>query len=273
MREKVRLIRDYIPADDATVDAFVNLLEKQTQLKARYSPTIERVRIEALREAIEEGRSASTEAGIWLTEGEIAEGVASVATAVGEHIPGGSERVRGVVEAVSEGRVKLRDLASAMLRGELGEAERAAEQAGVDPAALGSLVAWALQPAYAALSDAVRGAVDLSEWSSGRCPICGSYAALGYIDREGFSHLKCQFCGTEWGYPSGKCPFCGNEEPQLVSIIDLGEGKPLSLSVCHACGGYWKIVDERLVSTEVPRDLYDLWTLILDALARRLSGR
>jgi FdhE protein len=100
--------------------------------------------------------------------------------------------------------------------------------------------------------------------------VCGSYAALGYIDRGGKFHLKCQFCGTEWSYPSGKCPFCGNDEPQLVSLVELSEDKPLSLGVCHVCGSYWKIVDERKTEAEVPRDLYDLWTLVLDAVAKRL---
>lgn len=52
--------------------------------------------------------------------------------------------------------------------------------------------------------------------------------------------------------------------------MELSEDKPLSLGVCHVCGSYWKIVDERKTEAEVPRDLYDLWTLVLDAVAKRL---
>ncbi|MEM1930459.1 MAG: formate dehydrogenase accessory protein FdhE [Thermofilaceae archaeon] len=273
IREKIGLIRGYIPADDATVEAFSDLLEKQAQLKTRYAETLSRVDVKSLGRTIAEGKPAASEAGIWLTEEEIAEGVRAVASVIGERIPREAEKIRSVLDAIGEGKLNLRELAQALLRGELSEAEIAAEQVGVDPAVLGSLVAWSLQPAYAALSEAVTREADLSGWSTGRCPVCGSYAALGFIDREGAFHLKCQFCGTEWGYPSSKCPFCGNDESDLISVIDLGEGRPLLLDICHVCGGYWKVVDERLSTVDVPRDLYDLWTLILDALAKRFAGR
>ena len=270
IREKIGLIRAYIPADDETVEALAALLERQEALKSRYSQSVGRVDMEAVRGAIAGGRPAISAAGLWLTEEEIAEGVREVASVVSEHIESESERAGGVVRALDEGILNLRRVALAVLRGDLEEAERAAGEAGVDPRVLTSLVAWALQPALAALSDAVMGAVDLSSWSSGRCPVCGGYTALGFMDRDGAFHLKCQFCGAEWGYPSGKCPFCGNDEPRLIGSADLGEGKPLVLNICHVCGNYWKVVDERISGTSVPRSLYDLWTLVLDAVARRL---
>ena len=271
IRDKIGLIREYIPADDATVEAFTDLLEKQESLKVRFSPTVERVNMEAVREAIAGGSSAASVAGVWLTEEEIAEGVRAIASTVSMRIESERGRAEVVVRALDEGKLNLKELAHAMLRGDLDEADRMAEEAGVDATALTSLIAWALQPAYAALSDAVKDVVDLSSWSGNRCPVCGSYTALGFIDPEGSFHLKCQFCGTEWGYPGGKSPFCGNDEQQLIGVIDLGEGKPLLLNICYVCGNFWKVVDERISGDSVPRNLYDLWTLVLDVVAKKLS--
>jgi len=269
LRDKIGAVRGDIPVDDATLDVFLGILEVQYRLKDAYLSTLQRADVEAAKAAIASGRPASSAVGVWLTEEEIGEGVREIAEPLVAGLPGEAERVRGVLEAVSEGRLKLKPLAEMMLRGDLGGAEAAAEEAGVDPAALSSLVAWALQPAFAALSQAI-GPPEPGGWSSGRCPVCGSHAALGYVDKGGEFHLKCQFCGTEWGYPSGKCPLCGNDNPDLISLIEVAEGKPLALGICHVCGSYWKIVDERKASAEVPRDLYDLWTLALDVVARRI---
>jgi len=270
LREKIGAVRQDIPVDDATLNVFLELIEIQVRLKGAYSSTLQRVDADAARSAVASGRPAASAVGIWLTEEEIDEGVRAIAKPLSEGLPSETERVQEVLEAVGEGKLKLKPVAEMMLKGDLESAEKVAEEAGVDPAALSSLVAWALQPAFAALSESVCASLELGGWSSGRCPVCGSYAALGYIDRGGRFHLKCQFCGTEWSYPSGKCPFCGNDEPQLVSLVELSEDKPLSLGVCHVCGSYWKIVDERKTEAEVPRDLYDLWTLVLDAVAKRL---
>jgi FdhE protein len=268
-RDKIGAMRGDIPVDDATLDVFLELLEVQHRLKGSYSSTLQRVDARAAKAAIASGRPAASAVGVWLTEEEIAQGVREIAEPLIAGLPGEAERVRGVLEAVGGGRLKLKPVAEMMLRGDLEGAEAAAEEAGVDPTALSSLVAWALQPAFAALSQAIS-PLELGDWGSGRCPVCGSYAALGYFDRGGVFHLKCQFCGTEWEYPSGKCPFCGNDDPDLVSVIEVAEGKPLALGICHVCGSYWKIVDERRASGEVPRDLYDLWTLALDVVARRI---
>lgn len=269
-RDKIEAVREDIPVDDATLNVFLELIEVQAHLKSAYFPTLQRVDADAARAAVASGKPAASVVGIWLTEEEIDEGVRAIAERLSEGLPSEAERVQGVLEAVDKGRLKLKPVAEMMLKGDLEGAERAAEEAGVDSAALSSLVAWALQPAFAALSESVSGSLELGGWESGRCPVCGSYAALGYTDRSGEFHLKCQFCGSEWSYPGGKCPFCGNDEPQLVSVVELSEDKPLALGVCHVCGNYWKMVDERKAEAEVPRDLYDLWTLVLDAIAKRL---
>lgn len=270
IRDRIGSVRADIPVDDATLDTFLSLIETQSRLKGAYLPTLNRVDADSLRAAVASGRPAASAVGVWLTEEEIGEGVRAIAESLSEGLPSEAERVQGVVRALEEGRLRLKPVAEMMLRGDLEGAERVAEEAGVDPTALSSLVAWALQPAFAALSESVSGSLDLGAWSSGRCPVCGSYAALGYFDRSGGFHLKCQFCGTEWGYPSGKCPLCGNDDPELVSLVELSEDKPFSLGICHVCGSYWKVVDERKVQADIPRDLYDLWTLVLDAVAKRL---
>ncbi|MCS7105278.1 MAG: formate dehydrogenase accessory protein FdhE [Thermofilaceae archaeon] len=270
IREKARLVRGDVPVDDSTFEVFINLLEVQAGLKDAYMPTVERANFEAAREAVETGRPAASGTGVWLREDEIAYGVRSIASLILEGVPSESHHVAGVLEAVEQGRLELKGVAELMLKGDMRGAERVAEKAGVDPTALSSLVAWALQPAFTSLSVRLRNYIDLSGWSSGRCPICGSYTSLSYIDKKGVFHLKCQFCGTEWDYPAGKCLFCGNDEQELISLVDLGEGKPLNLGVCHVCGNYWKLVDERLMELDIPREIYDLWTIVLDAIARRL---
>lgn len=272
LREKASNVRGDIPVDDQSFEALLNLLEVQDRLKSEYAGTLDKLDLQAAKEAVESGTPASAAVGLWLSEGEVGSAVKAIAELLVERIPSEAASVQAIVDAWSSGRLKLAEVAKRMLAGEVSEADSLADEAGVDAAAMKTLVAWSLQPAYAALSERLVGEVDLSGWRAGRCPVCGSFARLGFVDRGGGFHLKCQFCGTEWSYPQGKCPFCGNDEQQLITVIDAGRGKPFKLSVCHVCASYWKVVDERMVEGEVPRAFYDVWTLMLDIVADRLLG-
>lgn len=272
LREKTNSIRGDVPVDDQSFEAFLDLLEMQDRLKNKYSNTLNRLDIQAAKEAVESGTPASTAVGLWLSEEEVGSAVKAVAEIVVNRIPSEATSVQTIVDAWSNGRLKLVEVAKHMLAGEVNEADSLAGEAGVDSAAMKTLVAWSIQPAYTALSEYLVGEVDLSTWHAGRCPVCGSFARLGFVDRDGGFCLKCQFCGTEWSYQQGKCPFCGNDDSQLVTTVDAGKGKPFKLSVCHVCTGYWKIIDERMMEGEVPRAFYDIWTLMLDIVADRLLG-
>lgn len=144
-----------------------------------------------------------------------------------------------------------------------------------------ALALWLIQPLLSALRVAASSALGWVReyWQHGLCPVCGSATRVGYMRGEGRRQfLRCQVCGMEWVFPRARCPYCGADKPGDVVFYKPLESKQwLRLYYCRRCGAYWKIVDEEDEAAAKnglpPRELYDVYTFILDSVAEVLASK
>jgi FdhE protein len=103
--------------------------------------------------------------------------------------------------------------------------------------------------------------------SGGRCPVCGRRAHMGHIDGDNAKHLHCPACETVWRVARVGCPFCGCTDPKQVGFLTV-EGDPEHrVEYCTECGGYLKVIDQRVRGRAVDYFLEDAATAPLDELA------
>ena len=176
----------------------------------------------------------------------------SVSQLVGELLEGREDKIHAWAGAVSADRDRVRALAL-----------------------------WLIQPLLSALRIAASGALGWVReyWQQGLCPVCGSATRVGYMRGEGRRQfLRCQVCGMEWVFPRARCPYCGADSPgDVVFYRPLESRQWLRLYRCRRCGAYWKIVDEEDEAAAErglpPRELYDTYTFVLDAVAEMLASK
>ena len=99
------------------------------------------------------------------------------------------------------------------------------------------LMRIALWPSMRQLSIRAKKDLDLANWISGNCPICGSWPSLATIN-EGKNPRKlyCSLCETSWPFPRFKCPFCGNDQVEFLFYVYAEEEKDLRVDICKFCG-------------------------------------
>lgn len=267
MKEKLKEIQKDIPIEEGSLATYVGLIEVQEEAKGFYAEKFRDIDVEKVQEGFKEGKPAFLSLPLEISEEDIEKAYAAVTGYLSESLPETREPIARIEESRKAGELRLKELSDALFAGDEEHVHGVAERVGVDPEILEAVIAWSLQPIFQALSDAVSSKVDFSTWTSGRCPVCGGPTKLEYVDAGGHAHLRCQFCGTEWGYPEGKCPYCGNSDRKTVVEIPVKGEDKFKLMVCYKCGGYWKVVDERVVGEGVPRELYDIWSFRLDLLA------
>lgn len=184
----------------------------------------------------------------------------------------GGESLERLREALAGGTADLR----ALLRGVMARERRAILETAlavrIDP----GLLEFAFHtPLRVALEQAAEG-VDparLTGWDRHFCPICGSSAAMAeLVGEEGERHLSCSTCFTRWTFSPSACPFCGNDEPEKLTWFTTGEG-PHRVDVCLACSQYIKTRLSPSGSADVPPELDDLATVLLDLLAAQEGYR
>ncbi|GAB5602396.1 hypothetical protein FJNA_09210 [Thermus sp. FJN-A] len=77
----------------------------------------------------------------------------------------------------------------------------------------------------------------------GRCPTCGGFPDVGYLDSEGRRFFVCAFCDEAWRAPRLACPFCG--ETRSERLVYYAED-PYRVYVCGTCGERLVVQDLRL---------------------------
>lgn len=99
------------------------------------------------------------------------------------------------------------------------------------------------------------------------CAVCGRKAHMGHIDRDNVKFLHCPTCETTWRTARLGCPFCGTTDPHQLGYFTV-EGDPEHrVEHCTACGGYLKVIDQRVKGRKVDWLVEDAATAHLDQLA------
>ncbi|MEZ0346728.1 MAG: formate dehydrogenase accessory protein FdhE [Infirmifilum sp.] len=271
--EKAREIYKDIPIDSSSLETYVKLMELQENLQGRFLEKYTDVDIEKITSLMRENTPAFLAVDLGLDEEELGETLKAITGMLKKELPDTAKSLERLEQAWDDKELSMVQLGESLLQGEIAYAYKKAEELGVDPEILEAVAAWVIQVLFQALEKKISEKTDFSEWKLGRCPVCGGTTRLEYIDELGATHLKCQFCGAEWNYPNGKCPNCGNDQAQGITVIPTDENKRFTLNICHECGMYWKVVDERVVGHDIPRKLYDLWTFKLDLIASGEKNR
>lgn len=113
----------------------------------------------------------------------------------------------------------------------------------------------------------------LGTWRSGRCPVCGSTAAMGRIGERtekqgGERTLWCGLCHAEWGYERIRCVRCGTRKPDSLRYTYLEEDPAHRLHLCDECHGYARFVFQGELHKPLSMVVEDAVTTTLDAVAR-----
>ena len=188
--------------------------------------------------------------------------------------------VASLREPVEKAVLSISQLVEELLEGREDSIYAWAAAVSADRDRVRALALWLIQPLLSALRVAASSELDWAReyWQQGLCPICGSATRIGYMRGEGRKQfLRCQVCGMEWVFPRTRCPYCGADSPgDVVFYKPLKSRQWLRLYRCRRCGAYWKIVDEEDEAAAKeglpPRELYDVYTFALDAIAETLPN-
>lgn len=131
------------------------------------------------------------------------------------------------------------------------------------------LAVTALKPSLSLIRKRYVGALELTTWEQGYCPLCGSEPYMAYLDKKGKRHLHCELCGTQWPYPRVKCPFCQNQDQESLGYFHPEGDEGIRVYFCRKCSRYIKTIDRRVFERETSMDLEYLATLHLDILAEK----
>jgi FdhE protein len=173
---------------------------------------------------------------------------------LGEYRPGRSEAVRLIAAAVRQDQRDIAEIAS---------------QAGLNSAALASVVHLASLPVLHACGRLLQSRVSPG-WAHGYCPVCAAWptlAELRGLDRS--RRLRCVRCTAEWEVEPLWCIYCGEREHRrLGSLVLEAPGEMHKVETCDSCQGYIKSVATLQAIPPFELLLQDLETVELDIVAR-----
>ncbi|MCF8079235.1 MAG: formate dehydrogenase accessory protein FdhE [Desulfobacterales bacterium] len=183
-----------------------------------------------------------------------------------------AEDVAVFQRAVSDRRLHLPELFTALLTGDDDRIQETAEELSVDREILALVAYHSLRPAIVAFSRSLTDQGKVPEsWQRGICPVCGGFPALCLLEEEGRRTLVCGFCWHQWRYRRVACPFCQTTDSKNLHYF-YDENEPESrVDLCDACRRYLKTVDTRKTERALYPPLEVLTTLHLDIKAQDLG--
>jgi FdhE protein len=182
-------------------------------------------------------------------------------------------RTMGLQSLLEGTESEARDLFMSVLRCDSGALESVAKERGLDAGALRLLLRLALRPNLRRLSREATVRADLSAWSYGHCPVCGSLPMLAELgsEKEG-RMLYCSLCETKYAYPRLRCPFCENSSQEELSYFYSESEKGIRIDACGRCGRRIKSIDLKHAAGQIVPLIDDLVTSHME-MALRASDR
>ncbi len=166
--------------------------------------------------------------------------------------------LRDVVQAWYQGRLLSHALEDS--EGETKEYSPADE-------ALSFLIASAVWPFLAHVTEILGPGIDQALWRRGFCPVCGGKPDFACLDREsGGRHLFCSRCDMQWQFQRLECPFCGTQDPAHLAYYPSEDGV-YRLYVCDHCHHYVKTIDLRETGRQLFLPVERILSLGMDVAA------
>ncbi|MEW6263870.1 MAG: formate dehydrogenase accessory protein FdhE [Thermodesulfobacteriota bacterium] len=130
------------------------------------------------------------------------------------------------------------------------------------------LLRLALRPGLKYLARTAAAGLDLTRWSHGHCPVCGSAPVLAEGGGETTAHkLHCGWCETSWTFPRRRCPFCEKEMGEGLKYLYAEGEAGLRVMVCPHCQSRLKTLDRRHIHEPIVPVLDELASSHLDLAA------
>ena len=108
----------------------------------------------------------------------------------------------------------------------------------------------------------------LDAWGMTACPICGRLPSVVLkVEMEAW-RFKCSHCSVEYRMDINKCPHCAAVGFDNKEFILVGENQELEVANCLECNHYFKIINKTKLKQPLPEGCEDLYTEMLDDLAR-----
>ena len=182
---------------------------------------------------------------------------------------GAGEPARHIHDALRDGRLDTRSVASASLARRQGDIRTGALQVGLAPDLLWLVAELSVGPIADAFQRATLGAplldadtrAALERRTQGTCPACGSWPALAEAS-DAHTRSRCSFCGAAWRLPSGSCPYCDAPESTRTAA-PVARHPDWRILTCARCSGYLKLVPSRAIPFAL-LPVEDLATTALD---------
>jgi len=120
--------------------------------------------------------------------------------------------------------------------------EAAAAHAGLDPAALATVLGLATAPLLLACGRKAASLLDNLVWDAGFCPVCTAWPLLAELrGLERRRWLRCGRCGAGWPFPHLCCPFCGNTDHRTLPYLAPEAAREArQAAACDRCFAYLK---------------------------------
>ena len=180
----------------------------------------------------------------------------------------GLRQAEGLLKAIEEKRNGAPVVMKDVLASKYEAIEASANALNVDSPVLALLLRLSLRPSLLIIAQTVLDHLDLSPWSFGHCPVCGSAPRLADLSGEGGKRrLHCSLCETAWPYPRLRCPFCENDNREDLSYLRAESEEGLRVDLCGRCDNYLKTVDLREIAGPIILPLDDVATWHLDIIA------
>jgi FdhE protein len=181
----------------------------------------------------------------------------------------GGDATRRMRAGLDEGRLDPGELLSNILAGRADAISARANELGLDPGQIATVLRLLLIPVLGPVNTAWAQWHQSACWREGFCPTCGSWPLLGELrGSEQHRYLRCGLCTAEWELAASVCPFCGLDDPRFVGRLDGdGEGFPYQAATCTACHGYLKLVPTVQPLSGPQLLIADLATMHLDVAA------
>ncbi|MCB2227383.1 MAG: formate dehydrogenase accessory protein FdhE [Desulfarculaceae bacterium] len=170
----------------------------------------------------------------------------AILPAIQEGFPALGGEAEAIGEALKHGALDGAACCQVLFEGDAEGLERLAQEAGLDPAALGFALLALAKPRLEQAAEALAPALEGREWPHGYCPICGEPPELAFLQGEsGQRWLRCSLCGHHWRFARLACPACGCEDSDQLDYFYAEGAEQERVDACRACGKYLVTLDLR----------------------------
>lgn len=157
-----------------------------------------------------------------------------------------------------------------VLEGDQEALEQTARDLGVSPQEFAFVLSQLAAPVLRSRSRALSAHFDLSGWTKGYCPVCGSMPSVSYLIGEGGKRwLHCSGCGHQWKFRRQVCPACDHNAAKGLEYFYLEDRLHERAYVCNTCKKYLLTIDIRELAVKPNMDIAPIGLIPLDIKAQQ----